>query len=879
MKQLFQEYKAILIGVVGLVCAVLSALLGMPYLAYGVIACTVVAAILAAFNKINIKAFPYIIFTLGLAFLYQTTLISSNLIGTDIHTEYYFYLNALGGWDTTIPHAYNTAFGTTVIAPLLTKYLGLSGLFIYKALYPLCFSFVPVILYHVYKRQFDNKVAFLGCMIFITLPTYLLELIGLPRQMLGELMLALCMLLVINQPIKKKWLIPLLIICGVFCYLFHYVMGVVVLLLFAGCLVTMVAIKFIRRKIAFQDIKFPLKWMAAALVIPAIIGGVYYCAIADGVVAKSFGSSLFWLKYRMEAVTNNEYNEYIEVTTTSEPPETTTDNLPTSNTEITYTTDGGYFSTQEPLIRTALGLDFAEASIVGKGFRILQYAMQLSVIVGCIWLAVNRRKVSVEYIGFAFSSVVLLAACILLPRLSNIINATRFYHIALFSLSPLAIIGMQVIFRNLKTAVVILLVPYILYSTGAVFELAKETKINNVNIPYSIALSNGRISIVGEYSNYDAMVANWIVENDIQPVLTDISGMLLLSQQKDPFEYINRSPNTHKYYTVRPIGQADVNGQDISELKTGWGYLPNDISLLSDNCYIFLTERSMQTQTVLFKPNWYNMTDTASGMRQQYSFVELGISLDKLYIAYQRGDAVVLCTSEPDSVSLTIQSAWDIKGHIQDVVIDGDCLWLSSGGALAKYDLDNIELENPIISTTNIISQNRIDEISGLCIKDGLLYACASRFIDGEYLYWVFVFDKDTPELKQEISIEANASVQEGISYSNGYWWISTFDCEYIRQYDNDWQLIRTFELDGVRTYTNSGGHIWLDGKLWINYYNEMYVYAFGGDVFTLEIIMDIPSYVKYPQGFCVFDGVLYMADFYNSPDVDVLHKIMLEEK
>jgi len=178
--------------------------------------------------------------------------------------------------------------------------------------------------------------------------------------------------------------------------------------------------------------------------------------------------------------------------------------------------------------------------------------------------------------------------------------------------------------------------------------------------------------------------------------------------------------------------------------------------------------------------------------------------------------------------------------------------------------LDGMKLENPITSNINIISQNHIDEISGLCIKDGLLYACASKFIDGEYLYWIFIFDKDTLELKQEISIEANNSVQEGISYRYGYWWISTIDI---------------FKLDGVRTYTNSGGHIWLAGKLWINYYNEMYVYAFGGDVFTLESIMDIPSYVKYPQGFCVLDGVLYMADFYNIPDVDVLHKIILEEK
>jgi len=191
------------LGMGALLFAVLSARLNMPYLAFGVVGCAVAAIILCVWNRLDYKFEPYLIFLLGVAFLYQATLISEGLIGTDIHTEYYFYLQALDGWDTSIPHSYNAAIGTTVIAPFLTNTLGIPGYWIYKAIFPFLFAFVPVILFIIYRKEFGDKVAFLGALFFITLPTYMLEMIGLPRMMLGELMMAVVLLLVIaSYPIK-----------------------------------------------------------------------------------------------------------------------------------------------------------------------------------------------------------------------------------------------------------------------------------------------------------------------------------------------------------------------------------------------------------------------------------------------------------------------------------------------------------------------------------------------------------------------------------------------------------------------------------------------------------------------------------------------------
>jgi uncharacterized membrane protein len=104
-----------------------------------------------------------------------------------------------------------------------------------------------------------------------------------------------------------------------------------------------------------------------------------------------------------------------------------------------------YLYQQEPMVRTAIGLDFVGASLGGKAFRVVQYATELLLVAGFGYLLFRYRKYgfTVEFAGCVVVSFILLLVCVFLPGFSAIINVTRFYQVSLFFLAPMMVIGVE----------------------------------------------------------------------------------------------------------------------------------------------------------------------------------------------------------------------------------------------------------------------------------------------------------------------------------------------------------------------------------------------------------------------------------------------------
>ena len=106
-------------------------------------------------KKVRPEIYPFIILMISISLLLLTSLRSWHISGWDIHQEYYTIqlTKSLGIWKfSNFLNAYNSCLSLTILPSILFVFLGLTTELLLKLIYPLIFSFTPVVLYLIYKK-------------------------------------------------------------------------------------------------------------------------------------------------------------------------------------------------------------------------------------------------------------------------------------------------------------------------------------------------------------------------------------------------------------------------------------------------------------------------------------------------------------------------------------------------------------------------------------------------------------------------------------------------------------------------------------------------------------------------------------------------------
>ena len=168
--------------------------------------------------------YPMVIFILSISLLYHNSLISSTLYGFDIHQEYYAsnVVKILGTWNPEIPTNINAMLSIVMLAPIYSNICDISLTYVFKIVYPFLFSFTPLGMYLIYKKQINNpKIAFFSIFYFMSVYPYYTEMLALARQEIAELFLVLIILVMIsNYEAPKKKILYIIFSCGL--VLSHY---------------------------------------------------------------------------------------------------------------------------------------------------------------------------------------------------------------------------------------------------------------------------------------------------------------------------------------------------------------------------------------------------------------------------------------------------------------------------------------------------------------------------------------------------------------------------------------------------------------------------------------------------------------------------------
>jgi uncharacterized membrane protein len=513
-----------------------------------VVVCFVVA--LVAFDKLPRKAYPLTIVTIGISLLLYISLISTQLTGYDIHAEYYYQNLTIqsGYWNFALPSLVNTTLSTILLCPIYSLLLNMSSIWVFKVVYPAIFCLVPLALFDVFRMQIGDKKAFFSVFFFMAAVIFISDMPLIPRQEIAELFFALLILLMVERKLAQSQKLTMFIIFSLSLVVSHYALGYIYLAFLFGSWIVVALIRSKARVIwewvtkKFGGLPHDLiSSRAFSNTSMAIIIGIYlvftlawYGMVAQGTALNTFlhiGQSQYSLL----------------------------------STEVAQPASTGKFldpTEREGLVRMGLGIGFFKVSGLGKGFWIFQYLTELLIVIGFIRVILKPKglKLRAEYIAMGAVAAFILFCCIVLPRFSGHLGVTRFYHISLFLLAPMCILGGEVIWQEtsrrarslfyrlkakreralstakngdsstyLITLTLAILIPYFLFASGFIYEIGGSEAYYVNDTPYSIALSSYRVDMP-VFNSKEAEAAQWAAANlgRDATIYGDLFGRLLL---------------------------------------------------------------------------------------------------------------------------------------------------------------------------------------------------------------------------------------------------------------------------------------------------------------------------------------------------------------
>ena len=224
--------------------------------------------------------YPYAIWSVAVSVLLGMTLVSGHIWGWDIHYEYHTADTILrnGYWDPVRMDATNSLLSITLLASMFSMLTGQELAWVYKAVYPLLASLLPVAIWYFARRQFaDRSVAVLAPFVLVFYYGFFKTMPD--KQIIAGLFVTLVFAVLLDdeRPTTKTWVLAGGFAVGM--VLSHYATS----LLFIGFLLFALAGRYALR--ALPSGKVP----TARLTRPAFVGFVgmfwlfWYWLTASGV--------------------------------------------------------------------------------------------------------------------------------------------------------------------------------------------------------------------------------------------------------------------------------------------------------------------------------------------------------------------------------------------------------------------------------------------------------------------------------------------------------------------------------------------------------------------------------------------------------------------
>lgn len=385
----------------------------------------VIISLLPLFVSQNIlprSYYPFIVLMVSISLLFDKSLITSYICGSDIFGEYNAANHVLmnNQWLFDTPGVLNGMLSITILAPVYSIIMNLNLMWVFKIIYPLFFSLLPLGIYVYASRQFNETLAFFAAILVAYTSSFYGIMLEAARQQIAEIFLILIVLLMFQNFERKKKMF-LLVIFSLGLIVSHYGISYIFLILLMFSMVFLAV-----------DIKFGLLTQ---------IGNISFISCL-----MLYFSDKNTFEFSHQARDNFSYLYYFLFFVIS---------LITWYIFIASSTIFNNFVSLFDIIVNSISLEIDASSIEGLNSIVSQlstsreltkyiYLIIQSLISFGIFFAIfnyKSHRLNKLYLYLSVSFYVLLVASLIVPHSSASMTTSRVYHTALIFLSPYALLG------------------------------------------------------------------------------------------------------------------------------------------------------------------------------------------------------------------------------------------------------------------------------------------------------------------------------------------------------------------------------------------------------------------------------------------------------
>ena len=514
-----------------------------------------VLVLAVVFDKITPKFYPFIILMISISLLFHTSLISNYIWGWDIMREYSLanLINTQSFWNYNTPITYNAMLSTAILPTLFSKTTGLSIVWVYKIIFPLIFSVVPVGVYEISSKLTDKKIGFLSSFFFMSFYVFFIEMFQLPRQQIAELFLVLTLILMLEKKIDYKTTI-LFIIFSFSIVVSHYATSYIVISIFLLALLILKGFKYVKyalnkspisiiQKLKIMDFSGNVNYRlnSSYMLLFICMAAVWYIYVASSANFDIFVNI-------SNQIISNLWNDFLV------PSSTQSMYLLTRNETILQN------------IETYLNL-------------MAQFCIFIGIV--SIFLKFKKYKFNNMYIAIASAAFLIAIAGLIVPNFASTINTSRLYHITLIFLAPFCVIGgillSEKLFRLKSSSkalkiFTIFIIIFFLFNSKIVYEVADNNAPSpglNPNYDYSL------------FNEMEVSGANWLSQYQEKKLYYDAPS--LKGTGRETYYYADG-------YRILLLYSLGIDAQAI----------PQNFNSIPKESYLFLGTKNIKENEVLF---------------------------------------------------------------------------------------------------------------------------------------------------------------------------------------------------------------------------------------------------------------------------------------